>query len=207
MPTTNNIRHANRAILFALYASLFSVLLPINHSSFDYVQVVQNPNWTRLALMAFIGILLMLVGFYAVYASLRAKGGLVAAIGFLIIEAAYLLQACKVSWELLLFPVIAAHPESAFLLREGVLKHAPAVMAFRTLASITIIIGIVLFCFTLYKSQEYPKSAAVLIFCGALVYALGPMLSLYLSIAGIFTLAVGCSLLGMRLLKPQAASA
>ena len=191
------------AILFAIYSSLFSVLLPINTGNYDYVQVVLNPNWTRLALIALIGILLVLVGFYAVYARLRVRGGVIAAIGFLFIEAAYLLQACKVTWELFIYPVIAAHPESAFLLRDGILKHAPAVISFRTISSVTIFIGIVLFCYSLYRSQEYPKSAALLIFFGALVYAMGPILSLHASVAGIFTLAVGCSLLGVRLLKPQ----
>jgi hypothetical protein len=193
------------AVLFAVYSSLFTVLLPIGHGSFDYVQVVLNPNWTRLAFIALIGILLMLVGFYAVYARLRRKGGLIAAIGFLFIEAAYLLQACKVTWELFLYPVIASHPESAFLLRDAIIKHAPAVVMFRTISSITIFIGIVLFCFALYRSTEYPKSAALLIFVGALVYALGPMLSLYAAIAGIFTLAIGCALLGVRLFKVQSA--
>lgn len=193
------------AILFAVYSALFTVLLPISHGRYDYVEVVLNPNWTRLALIAVIGILLMLVGFYAVYTRLRDEGGITAAIGFLFIEAAYLLQACKVSWELFLYPVIASHPESAFLLREGIIKHAPAVKIFYTLSASTIFIGIVLFCYSLFRSPQYPNSAAVLIFVGALVYALGPVLSLNASIAGIFTLAIGCSLLGVRLFKPQIA--
>jgi hypothetical protein len=69
------------------------------------------------------------------------------------------------------------------------------------MASITILLGIVLFCYTLYRSSEYPKSAAVLIFVGALVYALGPMISIFVSVAGIFTLAIGCLLIGIRLFQ------
>jgi hypothetical protein len=41
----------------------------------------------------------------------------------------------------------------------------------------------------------------VLIFAGALVYALGPMISIFVSVAGIFTLAVGCLLIGIRLFQ------
>lgn len=70
------------------------------------------------------------------------------------------------------------------------------------LGGLSILIGAVLFAVYASLFQEYPKSAALLIFFGALVYALGPMLSLYAAIAGIFTLAVGRALLGARLFKP-----
>lgn len=189
------------SLLLATYSALFTALLPVGNGSYDYVQMVLNPNWVRLAAIAFVGVILMLIGFYAVYSRIHSSAGLVGAVGFLFIEAAYLLQACKVTWELFLYPVIASHPESAFLLRDLVIKHDPAVGIFRMMASITILLGIVLFCYALYRSREYPKAGAVLIFAGALVYALGPMISIFVSVAGIFTLAVGCLLIGIRLLR------
>ena len=186
------------SLLLAAYSALIPALLPVGNT-IEYVQMVLNPNWVRLAIIAFSGVILMLIGFYAVYSRIRASAGLIGAIGFLFIEAAYLLQACKVTWELFLYPIIAAHPESAFLLRNLIIKHDPAVGIFRLMASVTILLGIVLFCYTLYRSSEYPKPAAVLIFVGALVYALGPMISIFVSVTGIFTLAVGCLLIGLRL--------
>ena len=193
------------SLLLAAYSALFPALLPVSNGTNDYVLMVMNPNWVRLAIIAFAGVILMLIGFYAVYQRIRSSAGLVGAIGFLFIEAAYLLQACKVTWELFLYPIIAAQPESAFLLRDLIIKHDPAVGIFRLMASITILVGIVLFCYTLYRSSEYPKSAAVLIFVGALVYALGPMISIFVSVVGIFTLAVGCLLIGLRLFRVQRA--
>jgi len=191
------------SLLLATYSALFPVLLPVGNGTYDYVQMVMNPNWVRLAIIAFVGVILMLIGFYAAYSRIRSGAGLVGAIGFLFIEAAYLLQACKVTWELFLYPIIASHPESAFLLRDLVIKHDPAVGIFRLMASITILLGIVLFCYTLYRSSEYPKAAAVLIFAGALVYAFGPMISIFVSVAGIFTLAIGCLLIGLRLFRAR----
>ncbi len=191
------------SLLLAAYSALFPVLLPVGNGTYDYVQMVMNPNWVRLAAIAFAGVILMLIGFYAVYSRIRSSAGLAGAIGFLFIEAAYLLQACKVTWELFLYPVIASHPESAFLLRDLVIKHDPAVGIFRLAASVTILLGIVLFCYTLFRSSEYPKAGAVLIFAGALVYALGPMISIFVSVAGIFTLAIGCLLIGLRLFRVQ----
>lgn len=191
------------SFLFAAYASLFFVLLPIGKATSDFVIEVLNPNWIRLAFVALVGILLMLVGFYAVYSRIRIKGGVLGAMGFLFIEAAYLLQACKVTWELFLYPVIASHPESAFLLSKGIIKHDPYVVIFSEVSATTIFIGVVLFCLALHRSDEYPKAAAPLIFSGAIVYAVSPAVSIMASIAGIFVLAIGCSLLGAHLLKPK----
>lgn len=189
------------SLLLVAYSALFPALLPVGNGTYDYVQMVMNPNWVRLAIIAFVGVILMLIGFYAVYSRIRSNAGLIGALGFLFIEAAYLLQACKVTWELFLYPVIASHAESAFLLRDLVIKHDPAVGIFRLMASVTILLGIVLFCYTLYRSSEYPKSAAVLIFVGAVVYAFGPMISIFVSVTGIFTLAIGCLLIGLRLFR------
>ncbi len=189
------------SLLHSAYAVLFPILLPLGTGSFDYAEVVRNSAWVPLALVAFAGVLALLVGFYAVYAKMLGTAGVQGAVGFLFVEAAYLLQACKVTWELFLYPVIARYPETAFLLRDAVIKNDPAVLAFRISASATILIGIVLFCLAIYRSTIYPKPAAVLIFVGAVVYALGPMISVYVSIAGIFTFAVGCMLLGVRLFR------
>lgn len=187
------------SLLFAIYASMFPLLLPLQ--SGDYLQIVLDPNWRWLAMTAFIGILLMLVGFYAVYQPIRATSGIIGALGFLLIEAAYLLQACKVTWEYFLYPVIANHAESAFLLHDKIIRNNPSVAAFRTISSLVILAGIILFCLALYRSKLYPKAAAVLIFAGALLYASGPVAGIMVSVIGIFTLAAGCLLLGVRLLK------
>ncbi|OAI11544.1 hypothetical protein A1507_20455 [Methylomonas koyamae] len=189
------------SLLLSAYAVLFPILLPLGTGTFDYAEVVRSPGWVPLALVAFAGVLALLVGFYAVYAKMRSTAGVQGAVGFLFVEAAYLLQACKVTWELFLYPVIARYPETAFLLRDAIIKNDPAVLAFRISASVTILIGIVLFCLSLYRSAIYPKPAAALIFAGALVYALGPAISVFVSIVGIFTFAVGCMLLGVRLLR------
>lgn len=191
------------AALFAAYAAMFPFVIPVGAGTYDFAKAVLDPDWVKLALVAFIGILLMLVGFYAVYARVRAKSGLLGAAGFLLIEAAYLLQACKVTWELFLYPIIAAHPESAFLLRDRIISHDPSVAAFREVGSAAIFLGVTLFCLAIYRSGEYPKAAPILIFTGAIVYAAGPMISIFVSIAGIFVLAIGCLLLGARLFNAK----
>lgn len=188
------------SLLFAIYAAMYPLLLPIE--SGDYPQIVLSPHWKWLALTALCGILLMLVGFYGVYLKIRENSGISGAAGFLLIEAAYLLQACKVTWEYFLYPVIAAHPESAFLIHDKIIRNDPAVTLFRNVSSLVILAGIILFCLALYRSRIYPKPAAVMIFAGALMYASYPATGLLISITGIFILATGCMLLGWRLMKP-----
>jgi hypothetical protein len=191
------------SILLTVYTALFAVLLPIGGGPREFVGVVLNPNWVWLAVLAFVAMLLMMIGFGAVYMRLRANAGLVGMIGFLVIEAAYLLQVCKITWELFFYPIIAAHSESAFLLRDAIILHDPHVAIFLVMSAVAIFSGVTLFCFTLYRSNAYPKLAAILIFVGAILYAVGPMISLLVAIAGAGTLSIGCFLLGLRLLASR----
>jgi hypothetical protein len=88
-------------------------------------------------------------------------------------------------------------------LRDGILWDHPLVHAFKAGASATIFLGILLFCFALVRSKEFPKAAGILIFVGALVYALGPVLSMMVAIGGIIVLSLGCLLLGLQLIRNQ----
>jgi hypothetical protein len=187
------------SILFALYSLMFPILLPINNN-YDAARVALDPYWIPLAITVFIGILMQIGGFYSVYSRIRTKSGAAGTVGFLFIETAYILQACKVTWEIFLYPIIAGHSESAFLLRDSIIKHDPAIVILRITSSLIIFIGIVLFCLVIYRSKEYPKAAPFLIFIGAFIYALGPIITIFVAIAGIFVLSVGCMILGLHLI-------
>jgi len=189
------------SLLLTLYAIGFPTLFPVAAGKFNLAEAVLSPYWIWLSLTALGGVLLMLVGFAAVYSRLRVEAGITGWIGYLLIQAAYLLQACKLSWEIFLYPVIASHSGSLFLLRDNVLRQDTQILIFKTVSGVTIFLGIVLFCLALYRSREYPKAAALLIFGGALTYALGPLLSIAAAITGIATLSVGCLLLGMTLIR------
>lgn len=189
------------SILFLAYSILFPLLLPINEIYHDPALLVLNENYGWISIIAFAGILLMIFGFGAVYSKLYSKSGLVGLLGFIFIELAYILQACKVTWEIFLWPVIAGNQASLFLLRDFVIMHSSQVFTLKIISSITIFIGIILFCISLYRSKVFPKVAAVLIFIGALMYGLGPMAGIIVAICGVFILSIGCSMLGMKLVK------
>jgi hypothetical protein len=191
------------AILFASYSVLFLSLFPVSEMQKDFSRIVMSPPWTGVVGTAFAGVILMVFGFAAVYSRFYQGSGALGLVGFVFIEIAYVLQACQVAWEIFLYPIIAGNPSSAALLRDGIMRDHPLFHAFRTGASASIFLGIVLFCFALVRSKEFPKSAGILIFVGALAYALGPVLSVTVAIGGIIVLALGCLLLGLELIRNQ----
>jgi hypothetical protein len=189
------------AILFAAYSVLFLSLFPVSEIQRDFARVVMSPPWIGVAAIAFAGVVLMVFGFAAVYSRIHQGAGTLGLAGFVLIEIAYLLQACKVTWEIFIYPVIAGNQSSATLLRDGILRDHPLFHAFKAGASATIFLGISLFCFALVRSKEFPKAVGILIFAGALVYALGPALGMVVAIGGIVVLSLGCFLLGLELIN------
>ena len=191
------------SLLLTVYSIAFPALLPASEAAHDITKLVLNPHWLWIPPVAFLGVTLMMFGFAAVYSRLYAGAGLVGLLGFIFIEIAYLLQACKVTWEICLYPAIAANAGASALLRDELLKHSPQVTVFRMVAGIAILLGIVLFCSALLRSRAFPRVAGLLIFLGAFIYALGPVLTLMIAIAGIFTLSMGCLVLGVSLMRPD----
>jgi hypothetical protein len=185
--------------LLAGYAVLFAVLIPVGGAGAEYSLVVLDSNWARLSLVAFIAILFMLAGLDAVFSRIRATAGLTGTIGFLLTKIAFVLQACVLTWELLVDPIIAANAGSAFLLRERIIANDPGMVIFRWGAVLSIFLSTILFGLAVYRSKAFPRSALVLIMIGAVAYAIGPMISIILAVAGVIALSVGCILIGARL--------
>ena len=192
------------SVLLLLYSILFPLLLPISIIRTDLTPVVLHPAWRSLAIVAFIAVILLMFGFAAVYSRIVAGSGVLGLLGFIFIEFAYLIQACSVTWEILIWPIIAAHQNSLFLLKDFVIKQDPSVVMFRIAGSATIFVGIILFCTALVRSGRFPKLGGILIFAGAFLYGLGPLVSLIVAIAGIFIFSIGCTMIGVSTIKNQA---
>ena len=191
------------SILLATYSVLFLSLFPLSEIEKDFSRVVLSPPWIGLAGVAFAGVVLMAFGFAAVYSRLYQGAGTLGLVGFVFIEIAYLLQACKVTWEIFVYPIIAGDASSTGLLRDGILRDHSLFHAFKAGASASIFLGTILFCLTLVRSKEFSKAAGILIFVGAFVYGLGPVLSMMVAIGGIVVFALGCLLLGLELIRNQ----
>jgi hypothetical protein len=188
------------SFLLAVYTTAFIFTITLKITPNSAAAMIQNPNWLWLACTVFIGIICLLFGFVAVYSKLYDKTGASGLLGFIFIQFAYLLQAAKVTWEICLYPVIVNNEKSAFLFTDNILKSSFMFSVFRITASTAILVGIILFCTAIFRSKVFPKAGGLLVFCGALLYGLGPLFNVYIAMAGIFIFAAGCFILGKKLI-------
>ena len=190
------------ATLLAAYGVLFVLLLPIGQGGFDYPRLVVSPYWMPLALVALVGVISIVAGIDAIYARLQGSTGIAGIIGLLLTKVALVFQACMLTWELLLDPIMAGHPDSAFLLRDRVSATSSAMVIFQWVFLTTTGVGAPLFGFAVFRSRQFPRGAILLIVLGAIIYAVGPLISVFLAIGGVIMFALGAALIGARLWRP-----
>ena len=65
----------------------------------------------------------MIFGFTMVYSKIYAESGLIGLLGFIFVEIAYILQACQITWEIFLYPVISSNQASIFLFQDFIIQH------------------------------------------------------------------------------------
>lgn len=195
------------AVLVAAYSIAFAALFPRDALLRDFGAAVVTPAWRTLALTALVAVLLLMIGFGGVYSRMARTSGVLGLTGFLTLELAYFFQAAKVTWELCIYPLLARDPGGAGLLSGRALFHDPGVAAFRLVATLAILVGVVLFSLAIVRSRVLPWAAGVLVFAGAVMYGVGPMVSIALAYVGIVVLAAGCLTLARALLRGPAPAA
>jgi hypothetical protein len=191
------------AILLTLWTICWTFLLPIHERLRDVSLLIVNHNWIWISSISLFGVILMIFGFTAAYARMYHKVGISGFIGFLLVIIAYIFQAAKITWEIFIYPVLAENSSSIFLLRDRVLFVSPLVVLFKWLSLISIFVGVILFCISLIRSKEFPKLSGYLVFCGAILYGIGPMIHIYLAVIGVVILSLGCFFIGYRMLSQR----
>ncbi len=186
------------AFLIMSYAISFNILLPVRDESADFSMWVSNPNWIWICTLAFIGVILMVFGFTAIYSRLYEKSGWIGFIGYICISLAYILQIASLTWEIFIYPVLVADESSIGIIRDEILISHPIVSVFFTLFIIIITLGVLLFGITLLRSKEFNKVSSALFLVGVILYAVGP---LFIAVLGVIMFAVGSFILGLNLIK------
>ncbi|MFZ1978847.1 MAG: hypothetical protein WAV76_12915 [Bacteroidota bacterium] len=189
------------SVFLTAWAICWTTLLPVQERLHDASAMIMNSNWILISSLAFPGTILMIFGFTATYARIYKNAGILGFFGYVFVILAYLFQAAQITWEVFLYPIIVSNAPSISLFRDRIIMQHPQFVLYHWIAAITILIGVVLFCITLIRSREFPKSAGILILGGAIIYAVGPMINIYLAIAGVVVLSIGCFVLGYRMLS------
>lgn len=192
------------ALGLVTYTVLFPVLLPgVGGKNIDFVSWVTDPSWQGLCLLAILSLFALQLGLFGLYAHVRSQTWIMILIGFVAVQLALSIMICTLAFELCIYPVIGAHSDAATLLRDRVIWNDPTVAAFRNAGTATSIIGLLLFNFALFQSGKIGKMAPALVFAGAIGTRLG-FLSVFVELAGMATVAIGCVLMGWRLVGSSA---
>lgn len=191
------------AVLFAAWAVCWTFLMPIEEESRNFLLIVTNPNYLWINTLAFVGIILTIFGFTAIYSRMFQTAGWLGFFGYLSISIAYILQAAALSQEIFVYPAIAAHGPAVALLGKNLLFKQPLVELFDIIFSISILIGVLLFGAALIRSREFKKWGGVCFLAGAVIYAAGSLVSSYLGVFGVMIFAAGCLGLGLNLMKEE----
>ena len=187
------------AIGLAVYALLIPLLLPGVGAKPDFVVWVTHPAWRWLCLLAMLSLVGLMIGFGGLYARMRSATGVWALIGFVAVELAFLMMVCTLSAELLQYPVVGAHGDTAYLLRDKIIYDDPIVTAFRNTALGASAIGLLLFNTALIRSRRFGKWPPLLALAGAVGVTLASV-SVFIELVGIVLLGLGCVAMGWRLI-------
>ena len=190
------------AMLLAGFVILTAWLLPPLGETTGFADWVVSPYWRHLTGIALVGVILLQFGLMAVYVRIRAQAGLAGLIGFGAVELALLMMACVITWEVFLYPVIGAHADTAYLIKDRVIYDDPAMRAFRMGQLAVLAVGLLMFNFAVFRSGKFGRAAPILMLGGAAASTLGPI-AVNVERAGIAMLALGCGMLGMRLLRRE----
>lgn len=189
------------ASLLVIYSVAFFACLPMASLNDNFAALVSDPDWLWIVCSAFFGILLMLPGYTAIYSVTFRSGGWAGLTGYVLIVFANLLQMCQVTWEVFIYPILAHHTETAFLLSDHVIETDPGIAVFFWTSSLSILIGIILFCRMVARSGHFGKAGAWGMAGGAILYGIGPFLTVYVAIGGIVLFAAGAICLANNLIR------
>jgi hypothetical protein len=156
-------------------------LFPSETFLHHFAEAVLRPSWFALAILAFVSLVLLMLGCGGAYSRMVERTGVVGFLGLVTIELAYLFQLAKVTWEACIYPLLARNAGAAQLLVDRAFLEDPGVAVFRQIASGAIFIGIVLFSIALFRSRIFSRIAGLLFFLGAVMYGVGPMISITLN--------------------------
>ena len=186
-------------VLLALYATLYNVLLPISMMESDYSQLVANPTWVPVCLVALVAICLLTFGVVSTYTVIAQSAGIVGFVGFVSLFLAYLLQFGELVTEVFYYPGLASTEAGLEIFRSRSMVTHPSVLSFYHVLVATIGVGILLFGISLLRSKAFPKAAGILLIVGAGIYAAAP--SFFVDLAGITIFAVACVMIGIATRK------
>lgn len=186
------------AAALLLYGLLIPALLPVLGKAPDFVVWITSPAWRPLAALALFGLASLLFGLTSLSFQARASIGRAGRMSFGLLFVGLLMTIANVSAEPQQYPVIGAHPQATFLIRDKLIYDDPVVVWFRLMALTLTVMGGVGFNLALVRAKLVGPVVPALQLAGVVGLVLAPLSSLF-EIAGICLFGVGLLLLGFSM--------
>jgi len=187
--------------LMALFALLWHFLLPYNGNIENYLMMIKDPNWFAVNMCGWLG---TLTGIFAlmlftqrVYKGLAKIGKL----GVFLVFVAFLLHFCLVTWELVIFPVLAQTEASEFVISQGLIMKSPMALVVYSLFSLCFSLGFVFLGIALVKLKIYNKIFIIGLMLGAFLYAFAVAFGGYIGLMVFLVYLTGIAHIGIKNLK------
>ncbi|MBN2436734.1 MAG: hypothetical protein JXK07_15850 [Spirochaetes bacterium] len=191
------------SVLLVIYSVLAAVMMRGFNGTGDFCTVIRHDFWMISTVTVFAGLVLLMLGLAIVYSRIASQSGALGFAGIVVFEFAYLLQAAKVTWEIFIYPQLAYNDKASFLISDRIIWGSMSITVYLVLSSVTLLLGIIIFCVSMYRSGYYTKLSSVMLLIGAVMYGAGELVHMTVAITGIIIFAAGCFLCGITLLKNQ----
>jgi len=186
------------AFLMALFALLWHFLLPFNGSIDNYLGMIKNPNWVLVNLCGWVGIFIGILAFMAFTQQTYEHLTKIGRFGIYFVFTAFLLHFCLVSWELVVFPVLAETDATAFLISEAVILKSPVAIVVYSLFSLSFSLGFILLGLSLIKLKRYHIVFVSAMMLGSLIYAFAVAFGGYVGLIAFLIYVSGIAHIGIK---------
>jgi hypothetical protein len=194
------LANISSAVFLLLFWFLYAILLPISEVPTNYHLLVLDPDWLIVNGLGVIGFVLALVGvlgiFFKQFNDLTALG----MIGFLITFVGQVFYNASIYYETFIWPILAQSDPSLIDMSSGPMYTNPVFFIMLILAGSLYAFGFLIFGYSTYKTESFPKWAVLLLVIGVVLFI--PGFSPYIiRTLGVIVYAIGLVWVGYVLFK------
>jgi len=196
------LANISSAVFLLLFWFLYAILLPINEVPTNYYLLVLDPEWLLVNSLGVIGFVLALVGILGIFFKQFNDLTEVGILGFLITFVGQVLYNAGIYYETFIWPVLAESDPNLIELSTGPIYSNPVFFIMLLLAGSIYVVGFLIFGYSTYKTDSFPKWAIFLLVIGVVMFI--PSFFPYIvRTLGIIVYALGLIWVGFVLLKQK----
>lgn len=196
------IANIGSAVFLILFWFLYAILLPIDEVPTNYHLLVLDPDWLIVNGLGVIGFVLALVGILGIFFKQFNDLTELGMFGFLITFVGQVLYNAGIYYETFIWPVLAESDPNLINLSNGPIYSNPVFFTMLLLAGSIYVIGFLIFGYSTYKTDFFPKWAIFLLVIGVVMFIPG-FFPYLIRTLGIIVYSLGLIWVGFVLIKQE----